>query len=373
MTFVEPRPSTRSLPTAKPAVATRAVVRDLASTPLVGTPGTGAAGPVLLPGLDYLADLIGRVRRARRRVRLTTLTLADGALTGALIDALVEAAHRGVDVCVQADTFTYRDSATTVLPRQVPTRSRRAAAALAARIREAGGTFTWLGTERGLLFKGRTHTKLTVVDDAVYAFGGVNLDDKGVTNVDFMLRFEDAAMADALADVHGGIRDVNVAPRPASFSLDHHHGEVLVDEGAKGDSIIYDRALEVVSEAEEVTLVSQYCPTGELGRAIKAREHRIYFNRPEHASPFNRILIASSMMTTGTQTSYTHSDYLHAKVIIARMPDGTRAAITGSHNFVWRGVEYGTREIALLTRHEPSIDAIETFVNAEVHARGAED
>lgn len=333
-------------------------------------PVAALAAPTLLPSLDYLADLVGRVHQARRRVHLTTLTLADGFLTGALIDALVDAARRGVDVCVQADTFTFRDSASSLLPGRVPTRARRDARTLAWRIRSAGGTFTWLGHARGPLFKGRTHTKLTVVDDAVYAFGGVNLDDRGVTNVDFMLRFDDPALADALSDVHAEIRTVNRAPRPASIALPHEHGEVLIDGGGAGDSIIYRRAVELVEQAVEVTLVSQYCPTGELGRAIKERPHRIFFNRPGQASLLNRALIASSMVTTRTSTSYAHPDYLHAKVILAHLPDGSRAAITGSHNFVWRGVEYGTREIALLTRHDDSVDAIARFIDTEVHRRG---
>ncbi|WP_296667701.1 phosphatidylserine/phosphatidylglycerophosphate/cardiolipin synthase family protein [Demequina sp.] len=354
MALVEPIPSARTL------------------TALEPEPGHAAlATPTLLPALDYLADLIDRVHHAHQRVRLTTLTLSEGFLTGALVDALVEAARRGVDVCVQADTFTYRDSAAALLPSRTPTRGRIAAQTLAWRIRAAGGTFTWLGHERGSLFKGRTHTKLTVVDDAVYAFGGVNLDDRGVTNVDFMLRFDDAALAEALATVHEDIRSVNTSRRPESIAVPHLHGEVLIDRGGAGDSIIYRRALELVEQAEEVTLVSQYCPTGELGRAVKARPHRMFFNRPGQASLLNKALIATSMLATRTSTSYAHPDYLHAKVILARMPDGTRTAITGSHNFVWRGVEYGTREIALLTHHEESVDAIERFVDSEVHRRGS--
>lgn len=359
---MEPLPPLRTLDAAE-GVASRALESASLAGPL--------PAPTLLPALDYLADLIDRVHHARHRVRLTTLTLSDGLLTGALVDALVDAARRGVDVCVQADTFTYRDSAAAMLPRRVPTRARREARTLAWRIRAAGGTFTWLGHERGPLFKGRTHTKLTVVDDAVYAFGGVNLDDRGVTNVDFMLRFDHATLAEALADVHAEIRTVNRAARPASIALPHQHGEVLIDGGGAGDSIIYRRALEVVDQAVEVTLVSQYCPTGELGRAVKARPHTIFFNRPGQASLFNRVLIATSMASTRTGTSYSHPDYLHAKVILATMPDGTRTAITGSHNFVWRGVEYGTREIALLTHHPESVDAIAGFVSTEVHGRSS--
>ena len=327
-----------------------------------------APARLLLPP-QYIADATAAIAGSRTRVRVTTLTIADDDQTGALIDALVAAAARGVDVRVAADVFTYADAAGTFLPRRYLTRRRRESSALATRLADAGVRFTWLGSERGLIWRGRTHTKLCVVDDVAYAFGGVNLDDRGATNVDYMLRLADPLLADQLAAVYGRIVRMNACERGhRSATLPRGADSVLVDGGLPGESVIYDRALALASRAEHVLLVSQYCPTGPLGRAIAARPHQLWFNPPRNASPANRALISASMAATGYRTRYRSRRYLHAKCLVLTMAGGERVAITGSHNFVVGGVRLGTREIALETRSPELIDQLMDFHRTQVAA-----
>jgi len=53
--------------------------------------------------------------------------------------------------------------------------------------------------------------------------------------------------------------------------------------------------------------------------------------------------------------------YLHAKFIIFTMKDGSKTAISGSHNFAYTGVLFGTREIALETTNPQVIGQLESF------------
>lgn len=334
----------------------------------------GLPDPDLLPPEEYIADATARIAAARRRVYLISLTIADDRKTAHLIAAVERAARRGVEVRVAADVFTYAELAGLFLPRRYLSKRARESATLARDLKRAGADFDWLGRDRGLIWRGRTHTKFCVVDDVVYSFGGVNLDDGGVSNNDYMLRFEDAGLADLLVDAYRRIRKANVKKvghraRQFKFGKDR----VLIDGGFVGDSIIYRRACDLAEKAERVVLVSQYCPTGRLGRIVKSRPHEIYFNPPGNATIANKLLIRFSMLWARTGTLYRRRQYLHAKAIVFYLPKGKVAAITGSHNFVRGGVWLGTREIALQTRNPATIEQIERFVAERVRGRDGAD
>lgn len=323
--------------------------------------------PTLISPQAYIADATSRIHSAHSRVRVIALTIADESETASLIEALCAAARRGIDVHVAADTFTYTDAAGRFVPQRYISRRRRRSMTMARTLTEAGVRFDWLGQEGGLPWRGRTHTKFCVVDDTVYSFGGVNLDDQGVANVDFMLRVTDHRLAEDVVRVYERTRNANSrASGFRSVALTYGKDQLLVDGGIPGDSIIYRRALKYARKAQRIVLVSQYCPTGDLGRAIAAKPHEMWFNPPRNASVFNRLLIAASMLATGHRTMYSKRQYLHAKTIIFYMKSGKRVAITGSHNFVSGGVSLGTREIALQTKNAVVIDQIESFIESSV-------
>ncbi len=301
------------------------------------------ATPELLTPHEYLADATRRIRSSHRRVRMIALTMAHESETELLIEALCGAASRGVDVHVAADTFTYADAAGRFVPKRYLSRRRRSSMEMTRVLTEAGVTFDWLGQEGGLPWRGRTHTKFCVVDDTVYSFGGVNLDDQSAANVDYMLRVTDHRLAEDLVRVYERTRVANTRVR-----------------GFRSVALKYAR------KAQRIVLVSQYCPTGELGKAVAAVPHEMWFNPPRNASLFNRALITASMLITGHRTLYGKRQYLHAKAIVFYLKSGKRVAITGSHNFVRGGVALGTREIALQTKNPLVIDQIEAFIENQV-------
>ena len=337
------------------------------SAPPPVAPFPGLPTPLLLPAHEYIADVTRAVRAARRRVVMIALTISDEPETNELLEAVMDAARRGVDVRLAADVFTYADVAGTFLPKSYLTRRARKSMQFVRDLKAAGAAFDWLGRDRGVIFRGRTHTKFCVVDDASYSFGGVNVDDAGATNVDYMLRVDDERLADDLVWIYSTIQKANIKKvGHRSRSLKYGKDRVLVDGGLVGDSIIYRHACKLASKAERIVLVSQYCPTGKLGRLIKAVPHSFYFNPPQNASPLNALLIRASMFWSRTRTLYRRREYLHAKVILFYLPGGRKVAITGSHNFVQGGVRLGTREIALQTRNPRVLEQIERFVAERV-------
>ena len=60
--------------------------------------------------------------------------------------------------------------------------------------------FRWLGQKANMLMTGRTHSKWSIVDDIVYACGGVNMDHESLANIDYMFRFDNKVLADKLSN-----------------------------------------------------------------------------------------------------------------------------------------------------------------------------
>ena len=322
----------------------------------------------LLLSKEYVTQAAKRVDEATKHVALIAMVIADHPATHELIEALLRAAKRGVNVSVAADIFTYGEVSGSFLPLRYDSKGSRAATTMARRLRAGGVKFTWLGHGRVTLFNGRTHSKWCVVDDTVFSFGGVNMYQEGIENTDYMLETKDPVLADTLIKEQQRILRAERASQnfPShSLALDEQ-SIALFDGGIIGHSLIYRRACELARKAESVLFVSQYCPTGKLSRILKQKPYRLYFNRREQASLLNRILLWFSTTVSGLRTEYEKKPYLHAKFIIFTMPDGKKVAISGSHNFAYTGVLFGTREIALETKDPAIIEQLESFVKQHV-------
>lgn len=321
----------------------------------------------ILSPREYVAEATELINKATSRVSLIAMVIADHPETTELIAALKHAAERGVLVTVAADIFTYGEVSGGFVPLRYYSAGSRQATTMAKSLKAAGVHFEWLGRNHALIVTGRTHSKWCVVDDTSFVFGGVNLYDQGIKNSDFMFKISDKKLADRL---HEEQKRIHYAERSftnfTSSRMKLPQGTALFDGGVMGHSVIYQHAVALAKKASHATFVSQYCPTGRLGRILKKKNADFYFNLPQNAPGFNRILIKLSMLATGIQTKYTHKNYLHAKFIIFTMPDGTKTAITGSHNFAYTGVLFGTREVALQTSDPDIIAQLEEFYKKSV-------
>lgn len=320
----------------------------------------------LLTSTEYIKDLTDRVSSAKHRVAIMCLTLTDDPSTHRLILALKAAAKRGVNVNIAIDVFTYNELGGYFSPFKRFSQDSRRATTMANQLRRAGITFTWLGRRHKINpFRGLTHIKWSIVDTTTYSFGGVNLYKEGIDSTDFMLRSPDPLLAEQLYEQHLAIASSRRLQYPG-FMAKTPHGTIFVDSGRPRDSIIYNRILELAATAQHTTVVTQYCPTGELGALLKLGNSDLYFNQPKNTYPATRLLIWFAQVRTGLRTLYPHKKYLHAKFIIFTMPSGEKIAITGSHNFAHSGVLFGTREVALETTDPSILKQLESFLKTYV-------
>lgn len=320
--------------------------------------------PSLLLPHDYVAQATEKIKHATTRVSFISMVITDDESTNRLIDALAEAARRGVEVHVAGDMFTYTELSGQFIPAHYYSKKVRSTTKMARTLSSAGVHFHWLGRLDMTTFSGRTHSKWCVVDDTVFTFGGVNLYQKALSNTDYMFEWDNPSLASDLVKEHQRIvrADKDRRVYKSHSTILNDASKILFDAGLFGDSIIYAHACNLARTATHVTLVSQYCPTGTLSKLLKKTDTLLYFNPWQSAHGFNRFIIRVGMLLSKQKTAYTRTAYLHAKCIIFTHADGSKTALTGSHNFVHGGALLGTREIALETKDPAIISQLESFI-----------
>jgi len=321
----------------------------------------------LVTPTEYVAQAAELVRNAKQRVYLISMVIADHPNTNELFTAIQAAAERGIEVTVAADIFTFGEVNGGWLPLRYYSPGTKDTNNMVKVLKKSGVKFHWLGRSRITIFNGRTHSKWCVVDDISFVFGGVNLYDGGIDNIDYMFRVEDPKLADRLVEEQQRIlRSDRKSGNYPSIAVEQTDKKILIDGGIIGQSVIYRRACELAEEAVNIVFVSQYCPTGKLARILKRKRVKLYYNKPSNTEGLNKIIISVSQFLSGLDTSYRKKRYLHAKCIIFTMQDGTKRAITGSHNFAYTGVLLGTREIALETADPTIISQLEEFIAKKI-------
>ncbi len=329
---------------------------------------------LLLPP-EYITRLTRDINKATSRVYITALIVMDDDATSTLLEALIGAARRGVDVSIAMDIyFTYREV-------KVTSTTRRSLHGHVKRMREArrrleheGVKVRWLSQFGTMLFSRRTHIKWSIVDSVVYSYGGTNLYAESIHhNTDYTFRVHDKELARSMAAEHQRVIRTDKAGhgyRSHLFGTPEHR--VLVDGGNMMDSIIYRHALQYAEEASRIIYVSQYCPSGSLARLLRRNPaNEIYFNSPSSLRDnVSRTLVRISMfLNSGIDNSYQRTRYLHAKFMIFEMPDGQTIALSGSHNFVAAGGALGNREVALETTDPAIITTLRTFLDEHIKGK----
>lgn len=317
----------------------------------------------LLPAKDYVKDLAREITTAQERVCIISCALNNEPLTQPIFTAARQAIDRGVEVNIAADAFTFSEFGGYLNPFKRFSARSQAAKKFAQDFRDAGARFRWLGG--GIKFNpfaGVTHIKWSAVDDTVYCFGGVNLYQEGVEYTDYMLKIHDPRLANNIVEEQQEIIAADMSfQKYDGLHRPFEYGSVYVDSGKRGDSAIYNRACELAAEATDIIFVSQYCPTGPLARLLRQKQAKIYFNQPDNLHFSTKLLIRYSMFRTKLTSLYQRKPYLHAKFILFEMSDGRKIALTGSHNFSYSGVSFGTREVALETTEKQVYQQLEDF------------
>lgn len=327
------------------------------------------SSPQLLLPPDYVTKATELAKKATKRIYIISLSLLRGPATGDFIDAVIEAAKRGVEVHVALDLLTFVCDRKSRLTSRLAGRDMLQTNQMRRDFLQAGAEFHWLGSQRVPYLIGRTHSKWTIIDDDVFSFGGVNLNQSGVSErTDYIFYVHSRRIANRLVAEQVLIEDVDPKKRRISdHSISTDYGEVLLDSGRFGHSIIYDHAVKLARNAVDITVVTQYCPSGKLSEILQSKNAKVYFNPKGSAADIaNNFMIGSKRSVAEQPNLYTRKRYLHAKFIIATMPDGSKRALTGSHNFTAIGVRTGTREIALETSDPAVIEQLEDFLEKHV-------
>lgn len=322
-----------------------------------------ASQPQLLLPKDYIRQATDLIKHAEQRVYIICLNINHCPETNKLIAEILRAAQRGIDVHVSADLLSFICDHDAKVPSRIAGREMLRTSKLRAEFLRAGADFHWLGTERIPWVLGRTHSKWTIIDNDIFTFGGVNLSHAGIAErTDYTFHLTDSRIADRLVTEQRIIEKTAHSNNMTDSIIKTPYGKILLDSGRFGRSTIYRHATKLAREATSLLVVSQYCPTGKLGRILQSKPCKLYFNpKGSAADAVNNFMIGSRTTTNSQENLYTRPKYLHSKFIVGTMPDGSRRAITGSHNFAAISGRAGTREIALETTSPVIIDQLEQF------------
>ena len=126
--------------------------------------------PELLLPTDYVKMAAELAKKSQKRIYLISLSLTRGKATDILIDEIIKAAERGVEVHVAVDLLTFICDRTSRLPSRIAGKDMVETNQLRREFSQVGGEFHWLGTQRVPYLIGRTHSKWTIIDDDVFSF-----------------------------------------------------------------------------------------------------------------------------------------------------------------------------------------------------------
>lgn len=224
-------------------------------------------------------------------------------------------------------------------------------------------------------YGGRSHIKGAVVNNRVY-IGGCNL--QNPEHIDLMLVRTHAESADWLHEWL--VRLCSSASTQHTFQgIDQHKtfrdgSEILIDSGIQNQSAIYDRALQLIDQAQRrIYLTCQYFPGGPTAQHLLQAQKRgvdvqILFSP---ASTTGQKKLAHMLHIARERMRMPSSFFagqlpegapkLHAKVLIT-----DNASLIGSHNYVPQGVNFGTAEIALQNNDPVLAEAVIRKISSQL-------
>jgi cardiolipin synthase A/B len=319
----------------------------------------------LISAAEYYDALLTSIPKAKRRIVIHAMTILWNTQTETIAAQLSSALERGVEVHIVGDIYSKFYANTPRLMRTMDNRKWAHTRAINIKLEAEGAHIKYVGRLGLNPYKGRTHSKVTIVDDTAYTFGGVNFTDGSFHNHDYMLRIKDRELCEELYQLVLAIGEAKqplpdrVVPLSASATM-------LFDGGMPSSSAIYDKACEIVGKAKKVYYVSQMVPSGRLGKLVTSVENECYFNHPTQANTPSNLAILVDQTRYGIKNLYKGKTYIHAKFILCQYADGSKHLISGSNNFSWRGIVYGTREIAVHSTDTTLWDSFYEYMQREI-------
>jgi cardiolipin synthase A/B len=322
--------------------------------------------PRIIDAPDYQTELMRVLPHAKERIVIAAMIVLSGKHTDRIFREIQRALQRGVRVRILLDNFTKLTYLYGIRPGKA--RFDKTAAVLND-LHDLGATVHYVGHIGLVPYRGRCHLKATVVDDDVYSFGGINFFDEAFRVADYMLHIVSRSYADCLEELVRRVGE-SAGPLPNGEVPIETGASILFDGGGAGSSVIYERACELSARASRVYYVSQMAPSGALATILHSTDFTCYTNAPSLMNAPDAWGQAFDLKRFHTVNAYQGSRYLHAKFMLFELPGGKRAVLSGSHNFSYRGVAFGTQEIALHTTDQGVWDDLHAVVQTIAQRHG---
>lgn len=314
---------------------------------------------------QYYEALLKAVPKAKERIVIAAMVVLWGQRTAPIFIMLQDALKRGVKVTILLDNYTRLPYLYGLSPKS--TRSERVTQTFRALedLSREGAKIYCFGKVVFPPYKGRCHVKATVVDNQSFSFGGVNFVDQQFDMTDYMVASNKPAVADCLEELIHRIGTSHPPLGDGEVPMGKN-ASVLFDGGRPKHSLIYERACELASRAQRVHFVSQMSPSGQLATLLAETESDIYTNRAEQLASMASLGQAFDLQRYRITNLYSGAKVIHAKYMLVEFAGGKKALLSGSHNFSYRGVSFGTQEIALYSTDEKLWQQLYDFTQKEI-------
>lgn len=313
---------------------------------------------------QYGHELIKSISQAQKSITLAAMVVDTASPMSSVFLELKKALNRNVNITLYVDVFTRLSFYESFHPY----RARKDYNALLhqlSRLSQDGASVVWLGKLGANPYKRRFHQKISLIDnETVYFAGGINLTGESFHHHDLMIHTKNTELATLLSSQLQRIaREHYINDEMHKLS---HNNTLLIDGGHPHSSVIYDTALEYATKAEDIIYVSQMAPSGKLANILIKKPTAFYLNTPSSMSLLGGTSELINQKRYRFNSTYQGKRYIHAKYMLFTLPNGDRIALTGSHNFSERGVNYGTKEIALLTKDENIWQSLSVYTRKEL-------
>lgn len=331
----------------------------------------------LLTTREYFDALIVGVQAAKAGDRILLMTMTFDTIEPTidiLVRELLRAARRGAQVTLAVDAHSFMVDKNHFpgplaprrkLPKKLPRYFQNKLRALEALQAIPTGHAVILNqpsTSFSLPIAGRSHIKIAIINDQVF-MGGCNL--QGESQTDMMISWQSKHSADSLYIIMREIiRGQHVgrvlAQTDRALRLDDST-KILLDSGARGQSLIFKEAMELIDSAKDwLVITCQFFPNSITANHLLQAVNRgvdvqVVFAHPSHHGLIGGLGQHVSILRERARLpkilfkhALTRNDpMLHAKLIAC-----DAGMMIGSHNYVRAGVILGTAEIALKSSDE---------------------
>lgn len=338
---------------------------------------------------EFMTDIISSIEQAKDRVWLEFMQFESGEIMSQLVDALIAAKERGVDVSFHLDRYAKnftrvgnrdvwrfsqilrnpKEPVSELKERTLKQRNRFMTEYDIEKMRAAGIVVfpNATGIQKYIPFVGDgNHRKFAIVDDTAW-LGTANLTDADISGMDnFMLRTQSEEFVDILENIFSNPPQQNTVYRSSQEQVENRiDWELLVDAGRPNHSAIYDRALEMIEAAEEkIEFVTQYWPNGKLEQAlIKRAKEGLDVRVVTQAHGDHRLW--RYPFKTGFQSFMRYKEYSGLEILHPKKPTHTKGllvdgkmALFGSNDLFDLSKIAGVKEISLYTENPDLVEQI---------------